>query len=42
LWDAVSVGRGFYLSRGCRLADPVHPVLFQHEPDDIRLVGQLG
>jgi len=33
---------GFYLSRGCRLADPVHPVLFGHEPDDIHLVGELG
>jgi GNAT superfamily N-acetyltransferase len=33
---------GFYLSRGCRLADPVHPVLFEHEPDDIHLVGELG
>ena len=32
---------GFYLSRGCRLADPVHPVLFEHEPDDIHLIGEL-
>ena len=32
---------GFYLSRGCRLADPVHPVLFEHEPHDIHLVGDL-
>lgn len=29
---------GFYLSRGCRLADPVHPGLFTLEPDDIHLV----
>jgi predicted N-acetyltransferase YhbS len=28
---------GFYLSRGCRLADPVHPELFALEPDDIHL-----
>ena len=33
---------GFYLSRGCRLADPVHPVLFGHEPDDIHLVAELA
>jgi GNAT superfamily N-acetyltransferase len=33
---------GFYLSRGCRLADPVHPVLFENEPDDVHLVGELG
>ena len=33
---------GFYLSRGCRLADPVHPVLFDLEPDDIHLVAELG
>lgn len=29
---------GFYLSRGCRLADPVHPELFAAEPDDIHLI----
>ena len=29
---------GFYLSRGCRLADPVHPVLYAREPADIHLV----
>jgi len=29
---------GFYLRQGCRLADPVHPELFAHEPDDIHLV----
>ena len=32
---------GFYLSRGCRLADPVHPELFAHEPVDIHLVCPL-
>lgn len=32
---------GFYLSRGCRLADPVHPELFAHEPEDIHLVCPL-
>lgn len=32
---------GFYLSQGCRLADPVHPALFEHEPDDIHLVCEL-
>ena len=29
---------GFYLGRGCRLADPVHPELFAAEPDDIHLI----
>lgn len=29
---------GFYLGRGCRLADPVHPTLFADEPEDIHLV----
>jgi ribosomal protein S18 acetylase RimI-like enzyme len=29
---------GFYLGRGCRLADPVHPELFAQEPEDIHLV----
>jgi len=33
---------GFYLGRGCRLADPVHPALFAHEPEDIHLVCALG
>lgn len=33
---------GFYLSRGCRLADPVHPVLYAAEPDDVHLVCLLG
>lgn len=32
---------GFYLSQGCRLADPVHPALFAMEPDDIHLVCAL-
>lgn len=32
---------GFYLSRGCRPADPVHPVLFAAEPDDIHMVCSL-
>jgi GNAT superfamily N-acetyltransferase len=32
---------GFYLSRGCRLADPVHPELFAAEPEDIHLVCSL-
>ena len=32
---------GFYLRQGCRLADPVHPVLFEHEPEDIHLVCEL-
>jgi GNAT superfamily N-acetyltransferase len=31
----------FYLSQGCRLADPVHPVLFGHEPEDIHLLRDL-
>jgi GNAT superfamily N-acetyltransferase len=29
---------GFYLGRGCRLAQPVHPRLFAEEPDDIHLI----
>jgi ribosomal protein S18 acetylase RimI-like enzyme len=32
---------GFYLGRGCRLADPVHPELFAQEPEDIHLVCPL-
>lgn len=32
---------GFYLSRGCHLADPVHPDLYGLEPDDIHLVCDL-
>ena len=30
---------GFYLAHGAELADPVHPVLFDHEPHDIHLVA---
>lgn len=33
---------GFYLSRGCRLVDPVHPILFEMEPDDIHLVYPMS
>lgn len=33
---------GFYLSRGCTLADPVHPALYAGEPDDIHLTRSLG
>ena len=29
---------GFYLSRGCQLADPVHPRLYAMEPDDVHLI----
>ena len=32
---------GFYLSRGCVLADPVHPDLYELEPDDIHFVYEL-
>ncbi|MEO6396966.1 MAG: GNAT family N-acetyltransferase [Tepidiformaceae bacterium] len=32
---------GFYISRGCKLADPVHPALYASEPDDIHLVCSL-
>lgn len=32
---------GFYLSRGCRLASPVHPELYADEPDDIHLICSL-
>jgi ribosomal protein S18 acetylase RimI-like enzyme len=41
--SATSTGSavGFYLSRGCRLADPVHPELFAREPVDIHLVCPL-
>lgn len=31
----------FYLSQGCRLAEPVHPELFAAEPEDIHLVCAL-
>jgi GNAT superfamily N-acetyltransferase len=33
---------GFYRRQGCRLAAPVHPVLFEHEPDDIHLIGTIS
>ena len=33
---------GFYLAHGAVLADPVHPVLFGYEPDDVHLVAPLG
>src|SRR4051812_12348056 len=33
---------GFYLRQGCRLADPVHPVLWDNEPDDIHLACPLA
>lgn len=32
---------GFYLSRGCELADPAHPALHAKEPDDVHLVCSL-
>jgi len=32
---------GFYLSRGCELADPPHAELFALEPEDIHLVCEL-
>ena len=32
---------GFYLSRGCVIADPVHRALYGLEPDDIHLVCEL-
>jgi ribosomal protein S18 acetylase RimI-like enzyme len=33
---------GFYLSQGCRLAEPPHPALLAEEPDDIHLVCPLA
>jgi hypothetical protein len=33
---------GFYLSRGCELADRPHPDLFRREPEDIHLVCPIG
>jgi GNAT superfamily N-acetyltransferase len=33
---------GFYLSRGCQLAQPPHPDLFAKEPDDVHLVCSIG
>jgi len=31
----------FYLRRGCRLADPPHPELFEREPEDIHFICAL-
>ena len=33
---------GFYLSRGCGLADPPHPGLLAKEPEDIHLVCPMS
>jgi hypothetical protein len=33
---------GFYLSRGCELAEEPHRDLFAHEPEDIHLVCPIG
>lgn len=33
---------GFYLSRGCQLADPMHPRLFAEEPEDIHLICSMN
>ncbi len=33
---------GFYLSRGCELADPPHPELLAKEPEDIHFVCPIG
>ncbi len=32
---------GFYLSRGCKLADPPHPQLLAKEPEDVHLVKRF-
>jgi ribosomal protein S18 acetylase RimI-like enzyme len=32
---------GFYMSRGCRLAEPPHPALLAKEPEDIHLIGPV-
>lgn len=32
---------GFYLSRGCVLAEPPHPALHAKEPEDIHLIRRL-
>lgn len=32
---------GFYLSRGCEVADPVHPDLGALEPDDVHLTYRI-
>jgi GNAT superfamily N-acetyltransferase len=33
---------GFYVAHGAVLADPVHPVLFEQEPDDIHLISSVS
>ena len=33
---------GFYLSRGCSLADPPHPTLLAEEPEDIHFLCPIG
>jgi GNAT superfamily N-acetyltransferase len=33
---------GFYLRQGCQLANPLHPMLFANEPDDVHLVRSLS
>lgn len=33
---------GFYLSRGCALTQPPHPILFEEEPEDIHLVCSVA
>ena len=33
---------GFYLSRGCRLVEQVHPELFEMEPEDVHLEFPLA
>lgn len=32
---------GFYVSRGCELAEPVHPALYAKERDDLHLICSL-
>jgi len=32
---------GFYLRQGCHLANPPHPYLLEHEPDDIHFARAL-
>lgn len=33
---------GFYLSRGCQLAQPPHPDLLAEEPEDVHLTCSIG
>jgi len=42
LRDTDRLGVGFYLAHSAVVADTVHPVLFEHEPDDIHLVSPVG